>query len=105
MTGTLGGGCGLADGQAAARACGLSILVQAKAELGDLERIRQVVKLTGFVACTADFTEHPQVVNGASDLMVEVLGDRGRHTRAALGVASLPGGAAVEVEAIIAIGA
>jgi enamine deaminase RidA (YjgF/YER057c/UK114 family) len=71
--------------------------------LGSLERIAQVVRLTGFVAATPDFTEHPKVVNGASDLMVEVLGDKGRHTRAAVGVASLPMGSAVEVDAILRI--
>jgi enamine deaminase RidA (YjgF/YER057c/UK114 family) len=102
-TGLLGGGLSIADGQAAARVCGLNVLAQAKAALGSLDRIRQTVRLCGFVACTPDFFDQPQVVNGASDLMVAVLGDKGRHVRAAVGVASLPAGAAVEVEATFAI--
>lgn len=103
VTGTLGAGVSVETGQAAARLCALNILAQAKAALGSLDRIAQVVRLTGFVSATADFADHPKVVNGASDLMVEVLGDKGRHTRAAVGVASLPMGSAVEVDAIIAI--
>lgn len=103
VAGTLGDDITVEAGQAAARLCALSILAQAKAALGDLDRIAQVVRLTGFVASTAGFTDHPKVVNGASDLMVEVLGDAGKHTRAAVGVASLPLGSAVEVDAILAI--
>jgi enamine deaminase RidA (YjgF/YER057c/UK114 family) len=103
VSGTLGSDVTLENGQAAARLCALNILAQAKAALGDLDRIAQVVRLTGFVAATAAFTDHPKVVNGASDLMVEVLGDKGKHTRAAVGVASLPMGSAVEVDAILAI--
>lgn len=103
VTGTLGAGVDVETGQAAARLCALNILAQAKSALGSLDRIAQVVRLTGFVAATADFPDHPKVVNGASDLMVEVLGDKGRHTRAAVGVASLPMNSAVEVDAIIAI--
>jgi len=103
VTGLLGRDVAVEAGQSAARLCALNILAQAKAALGDLDRIAQVVRLTGFVAATADFADHPKVVNGASDLMVEVLGDKGRHTRAAVGVASLPMGSAVEVDAIIAI--
>jgi len=102
-SGKLGAGMDLTAGKAAAQLCALSILAQAKAALGDLDRIRQVLKLTGFVNAAPDFADHPQVVNGASDLLVEVLGDKGRHTRSAVGVASLPANAAVEVEAIIAI--
>jgi enamine deaminase RidA (YjgF/YER057c/UK114 family) len=102
-TGLLGRDVSVEAGQAAARLCALNILAQAKAALGDLDRIAQIMRLTGFVAATADFTDHPKVVNGASDLMVEVLGDKGRHTRAAVGVASLPMGSAVEVDAIIVI--
>lgn len=101
--GKLGAGLSIEAGQAAARLCALNILAQAKAALGDLGRIAQVVKLTGFVNAAPDFADHPKVVNGASDLLVTVLGDKGRHTRSAVGVASLPAGAAVEVEAIIAI--
>lgn len=103
LTGTLGRDVDIAHGQAAAKLCALNILAQAKAALGDLGRIHQIVKLTGYVASTADFTDHPQVINGASDLMVAVLGDRGRHTRAAVGVAALPVASSVEVDAIIAI--
>lgn len=102
-TGLLGRDVTVEDGQAAARLCALNILAQAKAALGDLDRVAQVMRLTGFVAATADFADHPKVVNGASDLMVEVLGDKGRHTRAAVGVASLPMASAVEIDAIIAI--
>lgn len=103
ITGTLGAGTSVEAGQEAARHAALNILAQAEAALGSLDRIARVVKLTGFVAATADFTDHPKVVNGASDLMVEVLGDKGRHTRAAVGVASLPLGCAVEVDAVIEI--
>jgi enamine deaminase RidA (YjgF/YER057c/UK114 family) len=104
IKGRLGAELTVAQGREAARACALAILAQAKAALGDLDRISQVVRLTGFVAATPDFLEHPQVINGASDLMVDVLGDAGRHTRVAVGVASLPMSCAVEVDAILMIG-
>lgn len=104
IAGTLGDGMTDAQGQEAARLCALNILAQAKAALGSLERIERVVRLTGFVAATPAFKNHPLVINGASDLMVAVLGDRGRHTRTAVGVASLPVGAAVEIDAIMLIG-
>jgi enamine deaminase RidA (YjgF/YER057c/UK114 family) len=100
--GTLGDGVAIADGQAAARLCALNIIAQAKRALGDLDRITQILRLGGFVASTAAFGDQPQVVNGASDLMVEVFGDKGRHARAAVGVSALPFGVAVEVEATIA---
>ncbi len=103
MSGGLGTSCSIEQGQQAARLCALNILAQAKAALGSLDRIAQVLRLTGFVASSADFTGQPQVINGASDLMVAVLGDRGRHTRSAVGVASLPLGAAVEIDAILKI--
>lgn len=103
IAGRLGGGMTVSEGQKAAEACALAILAQAKATLGSLERIAQVIRLTGYVASTPDFTEHPQVVNGASDLLVAVLGQKGRHTRAAVGVAALPAGAAVEIDAIIKV--
>ena len=89
------------EGAAAAALCALNILAQAKTALGDLDRIEQVVKLTGFVNAVPSFSDHPKVVNGASDLMVELLGDKGRHTRAAVGCSGLPANAAVEVDAII----
>lgn len=103
IAGKLGGGLDVAQGREAARVCALNILAQAKAALGSLDRIARVVKLTGFVNAVPTFTDHPQVVNGASDLLVEVLGDRGRHTRSAVGMSSLPIDAAVEVEAILAV--
>lgn len=98
--GKLGAGVSLEDGQQAARLCAINILAQAGAALGDLERIVQLVKLVGFVNSAPDFGDQPKVVNGASDFMVEVLGERGRHARSAVGVAALPFGAAVEIEAI-----
>ena len=99
--GTVGDDISLDDGYRAARLCGLNLLAQARAALGgDLDRIRQVVKLGGFVNCTPDFTDQPKVVNGASDLMVEVLGDAGRHARFAVGAPSLPLGIAVEVDGV-----
>lgn len=102
--GKLGAEISLEDGKAAARLCALNLLAQAKRALdGDLDRIRRVVRLGGFVNAVPGFTEQPQVVNGASDLMVEVLGEAGRHARAAVGVGSLPGGVAVEVEAVFEV--
>lgn len=103
VRGTLGGGVSLEDGQEAARLCALNIIAQAKAALGDLDRVTRVVKLVGFVSSAPDFGDQPKVVNGASDLMVAAFGDDGRHARAAVGVASLPLGAAVEVEAILEV--
>lgn len=94
----------VADGQQAARLCALNLVAHARvAAGGDLDRVR-VVRLTGYVNSTPDFVQQPQVVNGASDAMVEIFGDAGRHARSAVGVASLPGGVAVEVEAIFEIG-
>lgn len=103
MTGSVGGDVTVEEGQKAARLCALNILAQAKAALGSLDRIRQVVRLTGFVNSGAGFADHPKVVNGASDLMVEVLGDKGRHTRAAVGASGLPANTAVEVDAVLLI--
>ena len=103
VTGTVGADVSVEAGQAAAKLCALNILAQAKAALGSLERVKQVVKLTGFVNSAPGFGDHPKVVNGASDLMVEVLGDKGRHTRAAVGVSGLPLNSAVEVDAILLI--
>ena len=103
IPGKLGAGLDIEAGQKAARACALNLLAQAQAALGDLDRIKRCVKLTGFVNAAPDFTDHPKVINGASDLMVEVFGDAGRHARAAVGSSSLPLGAAVEVEAIFEI--
>lgn len=105
ITGKLGDGMSVEDGAAAAARCALSLLAQVRAACGgDLSRLRRVVKLTGFVNSTADFTDQPKVVNGASDLMVDLLGDAGRHARSAVSAASLPLGVAVEVEGIFEIG-
>ena len=101
--GRLGADLTVDQGRAAARLSALNVLAQAKAAVGALDRIAQVVRLTGFVNAVPEFADHPQVVNGASDLMVEVLGDKGRHARAAVGVSSLPMGCAVEVDAILLI--
>jgi enamine deaminase RidA (YjgF/YER057c/UK114 family) len=103
VAGKLGAGLGLDQGEAAARLCVLNILAQAKAALRELDRIVQCLRLNGYVNAAADFADHPKVINGASDLMVEVLGNKGRHTRTAIGCASLPLGAAVEIDAIFAV--
>lgn len=104
VTGRVGDTLTLEEGQAAARLCGLNILAQLKAALdGDLDRVKRCVRLGGFVACGPDFADHPKVINGASDLMAEVFGDKGRHARAAVGAPSLPLGVAVEVDAIFEV--
>ena len=103
LKGTLGAGVSVEDANKAAKLCAINILSQAKAVLGDLDRVVRIVKLTGFVASAADFGDQPKVINGASDFLVEVLGDKGRHARSAVGVAALPLNAAVEVEAIIEV--
>ena len=103
VKGRLGESVTLDDGVNAARACGIMILAQAKAALGSLERVDRVVKLGGFVNSTGDFVDQPKVVNGASDLMMAVFGENGRHARSAVGVPVLPLGAAVEVDAIFAV--
>jgi enamine deaminase RidA (YjgF/YER057c/UK114 family) len=102
--GKLGSGIDVETGKQAARLCGLNIISQARAALGgSLDRVKRCVKVGGFVNCTPDFIEHPQVVNGASDLMVEVFGDAGKHARFAVGAVSLPRGVSVEVDAIFEI--
>ncbi|HUW74909.1 MAG TPA: RidA family protein [Methyloceanibacter sp.] len=103
IAGTLGDGIDVAQGQEAARLCALNILAQAKAALGDFDRIAQLMRLNGFVSAAPGFADHPKVINGASDLMVEILGDKGRHTRIAVGCSSLPLNAAVEIDAVFAI--
>lgn len=102
--GKLGRDLSLEDGQAAARNCAINIIAQAKGALGDLDRVRRVVKLTGFVNSDPSFSDQPKVVNGASDLMGQAFGDAGVHSRSAVGAAALPFDVAVEVEAIIAVG-
>ena len=104
VTGRLGDGVSLEEGQQAAQLCGLMIVAQLKKHLGDLSRVRRIVKLGVFVNSAADFTDQPKVANGASDLMAELFGDAGRHARSAVGVPVLPLGAAVEVDAIVEIG-
>lgn len=103
-SGHLGAEVSVEQGQAAARACAINILAQASAALGgDLGRIKRVLKISGFVASTPDFTDQHLVVNGASNLLAEVLGEAGKHSRAAVGMASLPLNAAVEIEAVMEI--
>jgi enamine deaminase RidA (YjgF/YER057c/UK114 family) len=101
--GRLGEDVAIEDAAKAAKLCIINALAQAKAELGSLDRIVRVVKLVGFVSSAPGFGEQPKVVNGASDFLVDALGDKGRHARSAIGVAALPFGAAVEVEAIIEV--
>lgn len=103
IVGRLGDTMTLKDGYEAARYCGINLLAQCKAYLGDLSRIERVVKLGGFVNATPDFVDIPKVINGCSDLMVEVLEDKGCHARFAVGAVSLPGGVAVEVGGIFEI--
>ena len=100
FVGKLGDPFDIEAGQAAARLCALNIVAQLKAAGGSLDNIARIVRLGGFVNCTDDFKAQPQVINGASDLMVDIFGDAGRHARAAVGVNALPGGVAVEVDAI-----
>lgn len=102
MTGKVGADISVADAAAQARICGINILAQAKAACGgDLSKIARIVKLGGFVACADDFTSHPEVINGASDLMADIFGDDGQHARFAVGTNALPRGTCVEIEAII----
>ncbi|WP_417279619.1 RidA family protein [Celeribacter sp.] len=101
ICGKLGADMATEDGAKAAQSCALALLAQANAAVeGDFSKVKRLVKLVGFVNSTAEFTEQPKVVNGASDLMVEVMGDMGRHARSAVSAASLPLGVAVEIEAI-----
>jgi enamine deaminase RidA (YjgF/YER057c/UK114 family) len=103
ITGKLGDGLEIARGAEAARLCALNILAQAKSALRDLDRIVQLLRLNGFVNSGPTFIDHPKVINGASDLLVDILGEKGRHTRIAVGCASLPLGAPVEIDAVFAI--
>jgi len=101
--GQLGGAVTVEDGQKAARACAVNLLAQIKAVLGDLDKVTRVVRLGGFINSAPGFTDGPKVMNGASDLMVEVFGDKGRHARSTVGVSALPADAAVEVEGIFEV--
>jgi enamine deaminase RidA (YjgF/YER057c/UK114 family) len=103
VTGRLGEDLSLDEGVAAARACGLMILAQLKAALGSLGKVERIVRLGVFVSSASSFTDQPKVANGASELMGAVFGDAGRHARSAVGVPVLPLGAAVEVDAIVAV--
>ena len=103
-SGKLGADMTVEEGYEAARLTGINILARIKGELGDLDRVKRVVKLGGFVNSTPDFTDQPKVVNGASDLMGEVFGDLGKHARFAVGAASLPLGVSVEVDGVFEIG-
>ena len=104
IIGKLGADMDAEAGAAAAKACAIALLAQCKAACGgDLDRLKRVVKLVGFVNSTADFGDQPKVINGASDFLVEALGDAGRHARSAVSAASLPFGVAVEIEAIFQI--
>jgi enamine deaminase RidA (YjgF/YER057c/UK114 family) len=101
--GQLGGGVSIEAGQQAARACAVNVLAQVKAAVGDLDAVVRVVRLGGFINSAAGFTAGPKVMNGASDLMVEAFGDKGRHARVTVGVSALPADAAIEVEGMFEI--
>ncbi|WP_296990376.1 RidA family protein, partial [Thalassospira sp. UBA1131] len=101
--GKLGADYDVETGQKAARLCALNLVAQLKAAIGDLDKVTRVVKLNAFVNSAPDFTDQPKVVNGASDTMVEIFGDAGKHARSAVGVAALPLGVAVEIDGIFEI--
>lgn len=103
ITGRLGDGLSLEQGQEAAKTCALMIAAQIKKAAGSLDRVAQVVKLSVFVNSTADYGDHPKVANGCSDMMEQIFGTAGKHARSAVGVASLPLNVAVEVDAIVAL--
>lgn len=103
VTGKLGSDLTVEEGYQAARLAGVSQLAVLKAELGNLNKVKRIVKVLGMVNASPDFTDQPEVVNGFSDLMVEVFGDRGKHARAAVGMGSLPRGIAVEVEVVVEV--
>ncbi len=104
VLGRLGESLSIDEGYQAARQCALNLITQVKAACGgDLDRVKRVVRLGGFVCCTPDFIDQPKVLNGASDLMVEVFGDLGRHARTAVGVPALPLGVAVEIDGVFEI--
>jgi len=102
-TGRVGEDLTVEQGREAARDCMLNLLAQTRDALGSLDRIAQVIKLLGFVVCTDDFRDCPKVIDGASDLLADILGDRGRHARSAIGAQALPLGFAVEIEMVVAI--
>ncbi len=103
VKGILGNDLVLEDGYRAARLCAINCLGAVKSLVGSLDRVVRIVKVTGFVAATPEFTDHPKVINGASELMQQIFGEQGKHARAAIGMASLPLGVAVEVEMIVEV--
>ena len=103
ITGKVGADLTLDEGYNAARQVALILLASLKSEIGDLDRVHRVVKLLGMVNCTPDFTDQPKVINGASDLLVELFGEKGRHARSAVGMNALPMNIAVEIEMIVEI--
>lgn len=102
-TGRVGSDLALDQARTAARDCGLNLLAQTRAALGSLAAVETIVKVTGFVACTPAFTQVPEVIDGASDLFIEIFGEAGRHARSAIGVQQLPKGFAVEIEMVVAV--
>lgn len=102
-TGQLGGTVSMEDGQKAARACAINLIAQLKAAVGDLDKVVRVVRLGGFINSAPGYADGPKVMNGASDLMVEVFGDKGRHARSTVGVSALPVNAAVEIEGLFEV--
>ena len=103
ITGKVGVDLTLEEGAAAARICAIQLIAALKAEIGDLSKVKRIVRVGGYVNCPAAYTAQSKVVNGASDLLVEIFGDAGRHARVALGAASLPAGAPVEIEMMVEI--
>ncbi len=103
ITGKLGQNLSIEEGREAARVTGINLLAVLKAELGDLKKVKRIVKVLGMVNADPAFTDHPKVINGFSDLMVEVFGDKGKHARSAVGMSSLPNNIAVEIEMIVEI--
>ncbi|MGB7037741.1 MAG: RidA family protein [Xanthobacteraceae bacterium] len=101
--GRLGDDVAIEDGQKAARACAINLLAQVKAAVGDLDKVVRVVRLGGFINSAPSFSDGPKVMNGASDIMVAVFGDKGKHARSTVGVAALPADAAVEVEGLFEV--
>lgn len=104
FTGKVGAERTLEEGQAAARMCVMNILAQVEKHLGDLNRVKEVVKLLGFVASAPGFNDQPKVINGGSQLLIDIFGDAGRHARSAIGTNELPGNITVEIEAIFEVG-
>ena len=103
FVGKCGEDCTTDEGYQAAKLCAINLLAQIKSAVGELDRIERIIKLVGFVNSTPEFTEQPKVINGASDLIAEVLGESGKHARSAVGVAVLPFNATVEVEAVVGL--